>query len=174
MQPKQQCSCGCSDGLCVRQRQRQLLDREPAWREIARPVNQLPTAGHRDGCIGLIGEARTLRAASRQPPRCALPLWGTDTRQIWSLSGEATAAQGSGSLASPQVGRRILAAGVVRHNFGREEWGARMNRWRCLRALMLGLALTMVAGVGVSGAASQSGPLVPGTVPVAGRYYGHG
>lgn len=49
-----------------------------------------------------------------------------------------------------------------------------MNRWRCLRALMLGLALTMVAGVGVSGAASQSGPLVPGTVPVAGRYYGHG
>ena len=30
--------------------------------------------------FGLIGEARTLRAASRQPPRCALPLWGTDTQ----------------------------------------------------------------------------------------------
>jgi hypothetical protein len=56
VQPKQQCSCGCSDGVCVRKRQRQLLDREPAWREIARPVDQLPTAGHRDGCIGLKGE----------------------------------------------------------------------------------------------------------------------
>ena len=59
-------------------------------------------------------------------------------------------------------GARIEGVGTGAH---------RANGWRVLRALVAGLALTCVGGIGVSTAAPQASPVVPGTALVAGRSY---